>query len=618
MKVLKRISAIIMTLVIAFAAMPFAAANEVTPVILVSGFGATALAKDGEAVFPPSLNTILDALGINEDLTLEKALAELEIWTQDQGYVVQLSAIVERIIETIRVNDDGSSTYDLEPIISGAENTSLAGFKANDMLDYVPYTGSEFLDMESIAERVGEENVFNFMYDWRVDYDVVADEFKEYIDDVLKLTGAKKVSVYSISQGCLVVGQYLYKYSHLEQTDKVIFDTPVLGGATFVSDLLSGDRVTLNYPVILDLLSDILHVEFKLSDIEKLVEFLEGEWIAGAIDIGKNILVPPMKGCIAFWQMVPVDEFEEHAAQFLDEEANAEVYKAVRKFHKGFMSNITETFEKATEHGSTISIKACTGFDIVTNSAEYSDSIVDMQYSCGAICAPYGEAFADDYVQAVDNGKNSISPDRTIDLSAGYWPHRTWVVNGLFHGQVEWCEKSLALVEELLYTDNIKDAYSSYEFPQFMESHSPTSNIAISFVNTNSSFLLLEDGRSEYTMTVKNLSREKTVVINSVESENGAVKAELSRKTVLLPGEQTNIAVSADKPAFDTVTVSYSDIKNVFENSEKSFGVTVLDEYSGKTAEDDMPENTKTPFIFRYIVKLINDLFAKIKSLFSF
>ena len=151
-----------------------------------------------------------------------------------------------------------------------------------------------------------------------------------------------------------------------------------------------------------------------------------------------------------------------------------------------------------------------------------------------------------------------------------------------------------------------------------MESHSPTSNIAISFVNTNSSFLLLEDGRSEYTMTVKNLSREKTVVINSVESENGAVKAELSRKTVLLPGEQTNIAVSANKPAFDTVTVSYSDIKNVFEKSEKSFGVTVLDEYSGKTAEDDMPENTKTPFIFRYIVKLINDLFAKIKSLFSF
>ncbi len=616
MKAFKKISAIILTIVIAFTAMPFAFAEEVTPIVMVSGFGATTLVKDGEPVFPPSLNAILDAVGINEDLTLEKAMDELEIWMQDEGYVVQLAGIVSRIMENVRVNPDGSSTYDVEPIISGAANTSFADFKANDMLNYIPYTGSEFLDMESIAARIGDENVFNFMYDWREDYDVVADEFKAYIDDVLELTGAEKVSVYSISQGCLVVGQYLYKYSHLEQTDKVIFDTPVLGGATFVADLLTPDEILLNFPVILSLLSDILHVELDLTGLSPI---LESDFITGAINIGKlQCILPVILPCIAFWQMVPVDMFEERAAVLLDEDENAEVFKAVRNFHKGFMSNITETFEKATEYGSTISVKACTGFDIVTPSNEYSDAIVDMQYSCGAICAPYGETFPEDYVQAVDNGKNSISPDRTVDLSAGYWPHRTWVFNGLFHGQVEWCKKSLALVEELLYTDNIKDAYSSYEFPQFIESTSPTSDIAISFVNTNSSFLLLEDGRSEYTLTVKNLSRETTVVLNSVSSKNGIASSEYSRKTVLLPGEQRNICVSADKAGFDTITVSYSDIKNVFESDEKSFGITVLDEYSGVTAKDDMPENTKTPFIFRYIFNLVNELIAKIKSLFVF
>lgn len=616
MKIFKRISAIVLAAVIAVAAMPFAAAKDVTPIVMVSGFGATALAKDGEPVFPPSLNTILDAVGINEDLTLEKAMAELEIWMQDEGYVVQLAAIVSRIMENVRVNPDGSSTYDLRPIISGAENTSLAGFKKNDMLDYVPYTGSEFLDMESIAERIGEENVFNFMYDWRVDYDVVADEFKAYIDDVLELTGADKVSIYSVSQGCLVVGQYLYKYSHLEQTDKVVFDTPVLGGATFVADLLTPGQTLLNFTVILSLLSDILHIEL---DLTGLAPILEGDFITGAIDIGKlQCILPAILPCIAFWQMVPVDMFEERASVLLDEDENAEVFKAVRNFHKGFMSNITETFEKATEHGSTISVKACTGFDIVTPSNEYSDAIVDMQYSCGAICAPYGETFPADYVQAVDNGKNSISPDRTIDISAGYWPHRTWVFNGLFHGQVEWCEKSLALVEELLYTDNIKDAYSSYEFPQFIESTSPTSDIAISFVNTNSSFLLLEDGRNEYTLTVKNLSRETTVVLNSVSSKNGIAAPDYSHKTVLLPGEQRNISITADKAGFDTITVSYSNIKNVFESDEKSFGITVLDEYSGATAKDDMPENAKTPFIFRYIFNLVNELIAKIKSMLAF
>lgn len=616
MKSLKRIFAALVAVIVVFASMPFAAAAQVTPVVMVSGFGATTLAIDGEAVFPPSMDKILEAVGIDENLTLEKALAELEIWMQDEGYVVQLSKIVERIIETIRVNDDGTSTYDVQPIISGAENTSLAAFKEQDMLDYVPYTGSEFLDMESIGERIGDENVFNFTYDWRKDYDVVADEFKAYIDDVLELTGAEKVSVYSVSQGSLVVGQYLYKYAELEQTDKVVFDTPVLGGSTFVSDLLSENRITLNYPVILDLLSDILHMELKLSDSAELVSFLEGDWVAGAVDIGKAILIPPLSGCIAFWQMVPVADFEEHAAALLDEEENAAVIAAVRNFHKGFMGNITETFEKATEYGATVSIKACTGFDLVTPSDEYSDCIVDVQYSTGANCAPYGETFPEDYVQAVDNGKNSISPDRTIDLSCGYWPDRTWVVNGLFHGQVEWCHKSLALVEELIFTDNIKDAYSSYEFPQFIQSESPTSTLSMSFVNTNSSFLLLEEGRSEYTMVVKNVSLEKTLVINSIECDNGAITPDYSIKKVLLPGESLNVTVSAGEAESGNITVSYSETKNVFESDEKTFGITVTETYSGETADDDMPENTKIPVIIRYFINVIKELFEKIKALF--
>ena len=608
-----------MAAVVAFVTIPFAAAmSKVTPVVMVSGFGATALAMDGEAVFPPSGDKILEAIGLDDSLTLEKALSELEIWMQDKGYVVQLSAIVERIIETIRVNDDGTSTYDVKPIISGAENTSLADFKEQDMLKYVPYTGSEFLDMESIAERIGDENVFNFMYDWRTDYNVVADEFKEYIDDVLELTGAEKVSVYSISQGSLVVGQYLYKYADLEQTDKVVFDTPVLGGSTFVSDLLSEGGVTLNYPVILDLLSDILHVEFKLSEIEKLVTFLEGEWIGGAINIGKEILVPPMKGCIAFWQMIPVADFDEHAEMLLDDEANAQVINAVKNFHGGFMGNITETFEKATEHGATVSIKACTGFDLVTPSDEYSDSIVDTKYSTGAICAPYGETIPEEYKQAVDNGKNSISPDRTIDLSAGYWPHRTWVVDGLFHGQVEWCPRSLELVETLLFTDDIKDAYSSYEFPQFMQSESPTSDLSIRFINTNSNFLLLEDGREEYTMILKNVSKEKTFVINSVECDNGAVMPEYSFKKMLLPGESLNVVVTAKEAKSGRINVSYSETKNVFKSAEKSFGITVLESYSGATAEDSMPENTKLPVFIRYFINVLKDLFDKIVSFFAF
>lgn len=602
----KKIISLILAAVIILGTIPFAFAESVTPVVMVSGFGATTLSLGDDAVFPPSTDVLIDALGV-KGMNLEQTIAYISKWLEDEGYVEQLSKIVANIIEPIRTNPDGTSYYETKPIVSGAKNTSLEAFRANDMLDYVPYTGSEFLDMESVAEKIGAENVFNFMYDWRVDYNITADELKEYIDDVLELTGAKKVSIYSISQGCMVVGQYLYKYAQLRQVDNVVFDTPVLGGTSFAADLLKIDEdVTLDYNIILRLLSDILHIELDFTGIEPI---LHDDFFTDAVRIGRDdLILPPVKSCIAFWEMVPPEKFDYLANLVLDKKENAEVIAAVKKFYSGFMSDITGTFEKAERYGTTVSIKACTGNNLTTNTDTYADSIVDMKYSCGAICAPYGETFPDNYKQAVNNGKNNISPDRTVDISAGYWPHRTWIINRLLHGQVEWCEKSLKLVETLLYTHDLKDAYSSYEFPQFMETESPTTDIKISFDCTNSSFMLLDD---ECTLIVKNLSKSSTMFIKDIEA--GKLKIDLKHGFTLLPGEAREISVSAEKVCTDVVTVSYKEAAKPFETLKISFGITVLDSYSGVSKNDDAPDNNNAPIIFRYIAMIVDKLFAMFK-----
>lgn len=606
---MKKILSLLLAVIMAFSILPLAFAEEVTPVVMISGFGATTLTLDGEAVFPPSKDKIIEALGV-KGLSFNETVEYIKKWLADKGYVEQLSAIVNRIMEPIRMDANGNSYYDIKPIVSGAENTSLAAFKANDMLDSIPYTGSEFLDMESIGERIGDENVFNFTYDWRIDYDKTADELKDYIDDVLELTGAKKVSIYSISQGSMVVGQYLYKYAKLRQTDNIVFDTPVLGGTNFAADVLEvSEPIKIDYKTVFRLLSDILHTE---TDLTGLSSILEGDFIKGAVEYGRDdLVVPPVASCIAFWEMVPPERFDDIYPLLLDNKENAAVISAVKKFYSGFMADITGTFEKAERYGSTVSIKACTGNNLVTNTDAYSDGIVDMQYSCGAICAPYGESFPADYKQAVSNGKNSISPDRTVDISAGYWPRRTWVINGLLHGQVEWCRKSLELVETLLYTHDLKDAYSSYEFPQFIETEAPTADVKISFNNTNSSFLLL-DGSDSYTLTVRNLSKESTMIIKSIGGDKFTVDMKLG--FALLPGESKELSVKADGAGSDSLTVAYAEAGKPFKTLEKSFGVTALSDYSGVSAENSAPENVKTPFIFRYIVMLFNKLFDMISK----
>lgn len=605
---MKKITALVMSVLLIFSVIPFAFAAEVTPVVMVSGFGATTLAIDGEAVFPPTTEEILAAIGL-DDLSFAHVKSEIEKWTAEKGYVAQLSAIVSRILEPVRMNPDGSSVYDVKPIVSGAENTSLAAFKADDMLDYVPYTGSEFLDMESIGEKIGDENVFNFTYDWRLDYNDTADELKEYIDDVLELTGADRVSIYSISQGSMVVGQYLYKYADLGQTDNVVFDTPVLGGTTFVTDIIDTDTyITIDLKTVLALLSDILHTETDLTFIADLVDGIA--IIKDAIDYGRtNVVLPPLKTCIAAWEMLPPDQYEKFSSIHLADEGNEKVAAKIEEFYSGFMSDITGTFEKAEANGATVSIKACTGTDLVLTSDVYSDGIVDMKYSCGAICAPWGETFPEDYVQAVDNGKNSISPDRTVDLSAGYWPQRTWVINGLLHGQIEWCPKSLALIETLLYTHDLKDAYSSYEFPQFMESEAPTSDVSIRFKNTNSSFLLL-DGSEEYVLTVKNLSKKDYVVITGIESN--VVSSDFALPKALLSGEEFDIPVKASEIGSGKLTVKYNATGKPFKSMEKSFGITVLDSYSGAAKQGTAVENSRTLFIFRWIISVFREIFQKL------
>lgn len=617
----KKISAIILALVMVCCSVPLASAasDEVVPVVMVSGFGATTLAIDGEAVFPPSVDAITSAMGM-KDLSMASISDFISRLADD--YVTTLSKVVVDIVEPVRMNPDGTSYYDAKPIVSGAENTSLKAFRENDMLSYVPYTGSEFLDMESIADKIGEENVFNFTYDWRLDYDQIADDLNEYIQDVLELTGAKEVSIYTISQGGLVVGQYLYKYASLGQAHNVVFDTPVLGGTSFATDLFVADPLDINLEYVLAIVADVMHTELDLSSIAKQLKNLD--IIPEAINYARNdLILPAIYSCPAFLEMVPICDFDKVKAARLDETENEAVIKMVDRFQDGFMSNITSTFEKATENGATVSIKASTGFSLCTNTKTYSDMIVDMKYSCGAICAPYGETFPSDYVQAVDTGKNHISPDRTVDISAGYWPDRTWVLNGLTHGAPEWCKDSLALLEALLLTDDVKDAYSHSDLPQFFESSAPTAKIKVSFENTNNGFFYAEEVGATGVLKVKNTSLKTSYLITKLVSSTGAVDINYNSVRVLGPGQTAYIPVTAKELKNDTIKVKFSSTDEPTKTSEKTFGILVTDSYSGAVSDKQTTETPKDEilgdgtfnfksFLFNFVIRIIKTVLANI------
>lgn len=582
-----------------------------TPVIMVSGFGATTLVKandDGSesVAFPPDLDLIKKSLTDN--------LGKID---KDEPLEFPAS-VVTQILDPIKMNPDGTSYYDLKPIYSAAEDTSLEAFTKNDALKYVPYTGSEFLDMESIGDKIGDDHVFNFLFDWRLSSDETADQLLDYIEDVLALTGHDKVSIYCLSQGSVCVAQYLYKYADKGYIDNVVFNDPIFEGSDFITDIVTGrTNYKLSFGDIIQLVENILHTEVEVSDIAEILP----EGLDTICEMGATLIIVPMvKDSPAYLEMVPKKDYEEIIKTYYTAEGNDKLIEKANKTRNGFMADIEGTLRNAEKYGTTVSIVSNSGKTIVTGTKVNSDAIVNVSYSTGAFCADWGTAFAADYTQKKDIGHDCISPDRTIDLSCGYIPERTWIINDLFHGQVEWAPNSLALVENLLYTHELKDAWSSKEFPQFMQSNDPSQNVLAVFTDSN---CLSTNVGGDGIVAVTNIASDD-ILVNSISVDG---KEQGNKLFVLKAGETVSVTVDTATAHSGKVTVNYSKISKPGAETSKDFGYSVKSNYSGViSAGEEINDPTTTEnkvlgffwkifnVVFNYVKKLVVNLISTIKG----
>ncbi|MBQ7960956.1 MAG: hypothetical protein IJ289_00035 [Clostridia bacterium] len=610
MKTTKAIISFVLSLIMVFSSIAVVGVSAAdgcdcghTPMVMVSGFGATTLIKvndDGseEVAFPFDASCITKA--VTGNISSFNTEAPLDF----------VKALLVDLIEPIRMNPDGTSYYNLRPVYETVEDTSLEGFKKNDALKYVPYTGSDFLDMERIGKRIGDDHVFNFMYDWRLSGDMIADLLDEYIEDVLEYTGHDRVDIYCLSQGSVAVAQYVYKYADKAQVEDLVFDNPIVEGSNFVSDLLApaDEVIRLDFESILDLLEGILHIETDISEIINVLGMIPSDFdVHGVIDYAaKDLIYPIAKDSPAYIEMIIPSEYDRVIAEYYSNPGNEALVAEADKVRNGYMADVRGTFEMAAEYGIEISIISHTGIDLVTATNALSDGIVDLSTSCGAYCSADGTPFASDYVQKVDNGKNCISPDRTVDISCGYIPERTWIIDGLWHGMIEWAPNSLELLETLFYTDTLTDAWSSARFPQFMQSNDSNSDIYMYFTSTNSLYEV-KGGKGQ--LVIENVSKENDVLIDTVTFEGVSGVVDIAVPVNLRPGEKMTLTVETGKNGYGTITVTYIESDNYINTKTKTEGFSVTDNYSGKltnATETSVAGNGIFALVIRIILTIAN------------
>lgn len=554
---MKKIVSVLLSLILVFStcAVAFSVSVEFDkdemseyPLIIVPGYSSSSL-------YYPEGDEIV--WGLNMDLVVERVLDNIvELGVGLGALTVGNAKIIAQTVgeeinmlfEKLRCDKNGESVYALERTVSTAEEVN----NANLMVTHPNGDHRQEKEMAlEFAEYIGDENIYNFTCDFRMGSEACAKQLDELVQDVKKHSGKDKVNLLAVSHGGQVTATYLTLYGWKNDVDNAVLTVPAIGGAGIAYDLMI-NNVKFDEECLLRFIEHGMRWE---EDYDWLVKAQQ----LGFIDLIIKELVPVIFDTIGYWgslwDFIPAEKYEDVKAQLLDPVESAALIEKSDRFHYEILPKVGEKLAECIENGMNISIISGSGNRVVTGLEETSDAIITTAASTGAACAPYGERFADGYVQKNScGGKNKVSPAMDIDASTAYLPDNTWFVNGLFHGMTYWDNYTRTLMMTLLFTDRITDVYSDKNYPQFKDTTNPSSSVYAEFKGCQPGILSETDK-----LVITNCSWENDVRLSAVYCDGIDLEFRVNPFVKLAPGESVELEIKGDIP----------------EVSGKSVGLTV-------------------------------------------
>ncbi len=554
---MKKLTAVLLSLAIIFGicAIPSSAVvsegdEDITdlPVIIVPGYTSSILCEGGNEdnqVWYFDYDEIIE-LVLDRIVELGVGLGALTLGNADI-LAETLGRELSGVFEKLRCNPDGTSVYDIDTSVFAPEETNKT------YLEEV-YDGKHQHEPETannINDYISEDNIFSFQVDFRMGAEFCATKLDEYIQLVKAYTKKDKVNLFGVSHGGQVTATYLNLFGYKGDVKNAVMTVPAIGGAGIAYDLMS-QNVSLDEEGLMRYIERGMMWEDDYNWLLKAVNL-------GFIDDVLNAVIPHVIETLGYWgslwDFLPAEKYEEVKAKLLDPEKSALLIEKSDRFHYEILPTMNEKLQALVDGGMNISIIAGTGSKVVSGWGEQSDYIIPTKCSTGATVAPFGERFADGYVQKnFCGGKNKISPDFTVDASTAYLPDNTWFVDGLGHGMVYKDDYTRTLFETLLLTDRIDDVYSDADYPQFMYSTNPSETVYLRFkdcahgeINGNTNSLI-----------IKNCCETYTVSISAVVCGGADLKFKVDPNKKIAPGESIEIEFTGDIPAVSAKMCSFT------------------------------------------------------------
>ncbi len=470
MKKTRIVLSIVMSLVLLFATLiPVFAAGQkcncgTAPVVRVRGIGETLYDTDGNEVF--SAENIVNGI-----LPVIPQLVEFLATGNTDFLIDAVSQALGDIFAPVMYDNNLNRTAEITP----------ANFNSDPIEDYFDMTtdeiGAEQAISTAIYNELGDDHSYVFTYDWTANPFDVADSLNAFIQEVKETSGHDKVSICAESMGGCITNTYLAVYGYddvsnvmmmnaafngLEMVGQLFIGNPKIDGPAFGGLIVQTIYGTAEYASLIPYIPLLKDVANLINDIFDVIQER----------IYAEALIPVFGNMPSFWCFVPEYHYEE-AMEYMLGDAGPQLKAFVSDYYEKVVSKTTERVQYMVESDD-VNYYCISNYNkfiapVTVSSRWNSDGVIEAYNTSGfATVANIDETLGADYVQAIDNGVNMISPDNVIDASTAQAPMQTWFIKNLGHIQCKLDDGTSDFYVWLLTSKEQYTVESNPSYPQFL------------------------------------------------------------------------------------------------------------------------------------------------------
>lgn len=448
--------------------------NTDTPVIIVRGMQFTeGLKFDRGTENEKAVKPVFDAGKLFKALS-DTFAQVLKTGTVEAGVSV-ICDYVSDLFGDYACDENGDSVYDNIT----AENYPLAVANYPEIINRE--ADGEISLLANLVDRYGEDTVYYYVYDWRLDPMDNADTLNAMVNTALSDHNADKVDIICCSMGGSIAMAYMSKYGY-SKIDTLISNTSVMFGADVISDLFCG-KVEFNANAVKNYLCQML------PSVSGFVKVLSFTGILDAlckalnrfvekykVQIFEESLVPTFATLPGFWSMADGEVYED-CKEFIfggKEEQYSGLIARTDNFYNNVSSRREELTAEAIQSGVKLVILADYNTPLIPayESAKYQgDGVIETAaMSGGAITSVIGETLSEEQLKIGD--EKYISADKCINASTCLYPDYTWFVKDAGHVAGKYASDYSFFIFALLESEVQPDINMWENYPQFMQSDS--------------------------------------------------------------------------------------------------------------------------------------------------